>query len=101
MTAEQARDPTAEYLIWWVDPSKIDATPGVPAYIRNELRSMHGRNPRGRLWVADGIPVTEMTNPERAPLGRGGIVIRSGDARFLRQLPGFITTLAGERIPTP
>ena|SRR5271168_1095942 len=91
-----------DYLIWWLaDRDALEPSlPGVPAYIREQYRDRVGRSGRGRLWCPPDIPVKCMTQPSKAPIVCGGIVIHAKDVQFLHGLAGFVTDLSGERIST-
>jgi hypothetical protein len=96
-----------EPLIWWTsqwDCEAITSRAGWPKYLREEYESRHGRNGRGRLWVAkrfgtvavDPWPETPFAN--RLGEDYAGIVIDPKDAALLRALPGIVTNTALERV---
>lgn len=90
-----------EYCIWWLSGIDCDRIPEdieeqLPAYICKEVRSLRGRNGRGRLWVPSEIPIEEIdwdiTKPMAAEASKaGGIVIKKEDVKHVACLPGFIT----------
>lgn len=94
-----------EYLVWWTnqeEAEQVDAEllfrAGFPDYIANEFKSRLGRAGRGRLWVDDDIPITQINWDEKKPAARlaekrAGIVIRAEDKHFLFDRPGFLTDL--------
>lgn len=101
-----------QYAIWWVNTADEIAIghdieiecPDMPEYIVTEYHSRCGRNGRGRLWCAPGIPVEGIEWRENSLAARyaegherhnsaGGIVIRLEDMPHVRKLPGIITDL--------
>lgn len=96
-----------EYLIWWTSQEEAEKAwehqetflaAGFPDYIEREFKSRMGRAGRGRLWVADEIPIKEIDWDEKKPAARlasqrAGIVIRAEDKDFVFDAPGFLTDL--------
>jgi hypothetical protein len=89
---------------WWVHPINLDdpviKRARLPEYIRSELNSVRGRNPRGRLWVSvKRFGMRDFSIPEARWVGevaaratdRAGIVIAAADLRLVAKLPGFVT----------
>lgn len=92
------------YLIFWTNQADCesiqqgDLAKNCPRYIKRELSSRYGRNGRGRLWVADGIPVNEIVWDDNKPAAKyagnaGGIVIHGRDYNAVKGLPGIVTDL--------
>jgi len=97
------------YLIFWTqqaDDERIEQgnlAKNCPRYIKRQLQSRYGRNGRGRLWVADGIPVKEIVWNDSKPAAQyagnaGGIVIHGRDYNTVKDLPGMVTDLELNRI---
>lgn len=92
-----------KYLVWWTDQEESESVTdeqiaALPIYIIHQFESRFGRNGRGRLWVAEHIPVVEipwLTNKPASRLAdvRGGVVIDAEDAPAVFNLPGFLTDL--------
>jgi hypothetical protein len=91
-----------KYAIWWLSQAACEEIEpiideiGLPDYIRAEFQSRLGRAGRGRLWVADGIDLSEIEWQAEKPAAKlagkcGGIVIRSEDVGRVLGLPGFVT----------
>lgn len=102
-----------DVLVWWTDQPAAEAVERLvdadsplisawPDYLKSEFQSRLGRAGRGRLWIDDRFsPRLEI--PELLfdlPMGRwitgacmGGIVIKKGDLRHVRELPGVVTDL--------
>lgn len=92
-----------ELLVWWTSEDDCEKIYGqfpadAPSYMREEFESRHGRNGRGRLWVADqfgevGIPWNTAKPAARLAANCGGIVIYKDDADWVFELWGFLTDL--------
>ena len=90
-------------LIWWLTKEEqAQITPeqwlSVPIYIKNELRSLEGREGRGRLWTPEDINVEEIPWDDQHPNAErlkhaGGIVFHDSDKEALEGLPGLVTDL--------
>lgn len=99
---------TALYAIWWLTHDectrlyRVLGELGLPDYMVTQFLSRMGRSGRGRLWVADHIPVKEIEWPNtlagRMALDCGGIVFDMEHIRRVIILPGFVTTLELEFI---
>ena len=94
----------SRYLIFWTNQADCeqiesgDLAKNCPRYIKRQLSSRYGRAGRGRLWVADGIPVKEITWDDSKPPAKyagnsGGIVIHGRDYNAVKSLPGMVTDL--------
>ncbi len=90
-------------LIWWLtgdEQAQVTKKEWlrVPIYIKDELKSIEGRERRGRLWVPKDIELEgiewDYKHPNTERLEKaGGIVFHSEDKEFLEELPGLITDL--------
>lgn len=88
--------------IWWLLPAECEYARLVfvangPEYIKRQLASLAGRNPRGRLWADERFRDDYVEESLfKSPLGqlcadRGGIVIDRRDIALVQHLPGFVT----------
>ena len=98
-------DPTAaDFVIWWMSAPECrsltermenGAFENWPEYLRAEIRSMHGRNPKGQLWVnPKHMAVCPNVPPEylhRIDDNKGGICILIRDIKYVRSVPGVVT----------
>lgn len=89
------------YIVWWLAQCDYERIPAsieeaLPEHISDQVRSRKGRAGRGRLWIADGVPLEEISWDDTKPLASeaiksGGIVLKLEDAKYILGLPGFIT----------
>lgn len=99
--------------VWWLDNAAIeivldDMNVELPGYIWNQVRSMDGRNLRGRLWEASpefGASI-DPDRFEETALGRslqrmGGLVMWRQDLGYLVGMPGIVTDLELRRLANP
>lgn len=97
--------PKAEdFLIWWLSPDEVmelsyeedsGKLNGWPRYLRSEIRSMAGRNPKGQLWIhpthMDISPIIAEPDRTRIDEDKGGIVFLRRDFDLLSGRPGRVT----------
>lgn len=94
----------SDYLIWWIDVTECAALyrgatrRSWPNYIGEQVSSMSGRWPRGRLWSSASLGNTPEVDEvdwhgRAAELAntRGGIVIRKEDYPHVENLVGYVT----------
>lgn len=81
----------------------------LPDYIKGQIDSLHGRNPRGRLWVPGQIKFDQLrcdidNDPRMEQIAdRGGIVFLRSDLAKVKQIiegqkVGFLTDVSLGRI---
>lgn len=100
-----APDPKAEdFLIWWLSPKQVEVLhdrmrdgglSDWPEYLRSEIGSLVGRNPKGQLWInpihMDIVPKITDEYRGRIDDDKGGIVFLRRDLKFPRMFPGVIS----------
>jgi len=97
VAAMQMRRPQ-DYRIWWTrdnENTTLSDLSGLPLYVQNELNKRIGFLGRGRLWVAEGIPIHVQIGPLGDLEGWGGIAFHVEDLHCFKGHRGFITDLHG------
>jgi hypothetical protein len=94
--------------VWWVRPEEIGIALGslaIPGWLIDQLVSAHGRNGRGRLWIARHLVEVSIDEPwPETPLAKhcetcAGIVVTIAELATLQDFPGVVTNLQLRRAP--
>ena len=105
MPTKHLPDPTPDdFLIWWLTPDQVrdmaeredvGRLSNWPEYLRSEVRSLVGRNPKGQLWVnPDHMKICPSVDPVRCELideTEGGICFLRRDRALVEKTTGYIT----------
>ena len=91
-----------EAVVWWVGQEDLEHIMPedlefLPEWLGDQVRSIGGRNGRGRLWMSPRFKEFTVNFDDASPSmsvacsNRAGIVICRSDLPYLARLPGLIT----------
>lgn len=99
---------TSVRYVWWLRPYEFAiallGTNTLPEWLLNQVEAAHGRNGRGRLWIARHLGHVSVDEPwPETPLAKycetcAGIVVTQAELAALRDFPGTVTDLQLKRV---